>query len=88
MCQALPRTTAKAPVAAQRQQPFTCGARTVSQHIMDGGDAVDFVMAIYDVAEDMEADDVMCNLSRQDLDREHWMLTLSDSESDSFLQIC
>ena len=51
----------KAVVAAQRQQSFTCGARTAPQHVMDGGDAVGFVTAIYDVAEDMEADDVMCN---------------------------
>ena len=72
----------KVAVDAKRQQPSTRGASTASQPVMDGGEAVDFVMAMNAVAEDMEADVVMRNLSRQDLECEHKMLALSDSESD------
>ena len=43
---------------------------------------VDFVIVMNAVAEDMEADVIMRDLSRQDLGCEHWMLALSDSESD------
>ena len=73
----------KAAVDAKRQQPYNRGAGTVLQRVMDGGgEAVDFVMAINAVAEDMEADAVMRDLSRQDLDSERLMFALSDSESD------
>ena len=40
------------------------------------------MMAINAVAENMEADVVVRDLSRQDLDCERLMLALSDSESD------
>ena len=70
------------PADANRQLPSTRGVSTALQPVMDGGEAVDFVMAVNAVAEDMEADAVMRDLSRQDLDCEHWMLALPDSDSD------
>ena len=58
------------------------GLEVTRRPVIDGGEVVDFVIAMNAVAEDMEADVIMRDLSRQDLDCEHWMLALSDSESD------